>query len=75
MVTTKDPIRYYFSSSNVSVYEYVQIDANVIHDSIILCLKYNAENFMLYCPIKNHIIVWNLLTGTIATTLRNQTTS
>lgn len=30
---------------------------------------------MLFCPIKNHVIAWDLLTGNIANTLRNQTTS
>lgn len=30
---------------------------------------------MLYSPIKNHIIIWNLLTGTVANTLHDQMTS
>jgi hypothetical protein len=30
---------------------------------------------MLYCPIKNHLVSWDLLSGNIANTLRNQTSS
>lgn len=30
---------------------------------------------MLFCPIKNHLIAWDLLCGNIANTLRNVTNS
>lgn len=30
---------------------------------------------MLYSPVKNHIVAWDLLTGNIANTLRNQASS
>lgn len=75
MISTSTPLRYYFAGLSVAVYEYVHIDANVILDSTALCLKYHPESFMLFCPIKNHVIAWDLLTGNIANTLRNQTTS
>lgn len=73
MIATNKPLRYFFGGSSVVAYEYVHIDANVIMDSNILCLKYDHNNFMLYSPVKNHIVAWDLLTGTVSNTLRNQT--
>ena len=42
-------------------------------DSTALCLKYEPNSFTLYCPVKNHIVGWSLLTGKIIVTLRNLT--
>jgi len=75
LISTNNPLRYYFAGLSVAVYEYVHIDANIILDATALCLKYHPESFMLYCPIKNHLITWDLLCGNIANTLRNQTSS
>lgn len=72
MISTDHPLRYYFGGSSVVSYEYVHIDANVIRDSTVLCLKYDPNNFTLYSPVKNHIVAWDLLTGTISNTLRDQ---
>jgi hypothetical protein len=73
MISTNNPLRYYFAGTSVSLFEYINIDANVILDSTALCLKYHHDTFALYCPVKNHVIVWDLLTGSISNTLRNQT--
>lgn len=75
MVSSPDPLRYYFGGLTVNVYEYIHIDVNVIMDSTALCLKYEPSTFTLYCPVKNHVVGWDLLTGNIAVTLRNLTNS
>ncbi len=72
MISTTNPLRYYFAGLSVHIYEYVHIDANVIQDSTALCLRYQPLNFSIYCPVKNHIIVCDMLTGCISNTLRNQ---
>jgi hypothetical protein len=72
MISTSN-LKYYFAGLSVSAYEYIHVDANVILDSTALCLKYEPSSFNVYCPIKNHIVAWNLLTGNISSTLRNQT--
>jgi hypothetical protein len=51
----------------------VQNEANIIQDANIYNMKYDASQFTLYTPVKNHIVAWDLLTGTISSTLRNQT--
>ena len=51
----------------------MHIDANIIQDSGIYCMKYDPSSFTLYSPVKNHVIAWDLLTGTVSNTLRNQT--
>lgn len=73
MISTLHPLRYFFGGVSAVAYDYIHIDANVIQDSTILCLKYHNPSFSLYCPAKNHLVGWDLLTGTISTTLRNQT--
>ena len=73
MIATNSPLKYYFAGTSISVYEYIHIDSNVILDSNVLCLKYHADTFSLYCPVKNHVVIWDLLTGSICNTLRNQT--
>ena len=75
MIATNNPLKYYFAGTSVSVYEYIHIDSNVILDSNVLCLKYQPDSFSLYCPVKNHVVIWDLLTGSISNTLRNQTTA
>jgi hypothetical protein len=75
MIATNTPLKYYFAGTSISVYEYIHIDANVILDSTALCLKYHAPTFSLYCPVKNHVVIWDLLTGSISNTLRNQATA
>lgn len=73
MIATTNPLKYYFAGLSVSGYEYIHVDANVILDATALTLKYEPSTFTLYCPIKNHIIAWDLLTGNITNTMRNQT--
>jgi hypothetical protein len=41
MISTKNPLRYYFAGNSVVLYEYIHIDANVILDSTALCIKYH----------------------------------
>ena len=72
MISTTHPLRYYFGGTSVVAYEYVHIDANVILDSTVLCLIYDHNSFTLYSPVKNHIVAWDLLTGSISNTLRDQ---
>lgn len=72
-MSTTNPLKYYFGGTAVSAYDYIHIDANIIQDSTALCLKYHPSSFTLYCPIKNHLVGWDLLTGSIALTLRNLT--
>ena len=72
MISTATPLRFYFAGTAVAAYEYVHTDANVILDSSILALRYLSDSFALFCPVRNHIIVWDLLTGSISNTLRNQ---
>jgi WD40 repeat protein len=72
MVASTSPLRYFFGGLAVAAYEYIHIDANVILDSTVLCLKYHPSSFTLYSPVKNHIVAWDLLTGAISNTLRNQ---
>ena len=73
MIATQHPLRYFFGGFAVSAFEYVHIDANVIQDTNILSLHHDPSSFALYTPVKNHIISWDLLTGTVSNTLRNQT--
>lgn len=42
-------------------------------DSPPLNLRYISDKFILYCPLKNNIVLWNLLVGKIQSILRNQT--
>ena len=72
MVSNASPLRYFFGGFGVIAYEYIHIDANVVSDSNALGLKYHPASFVLFTPIKNHIVAWDLLTGSIANTLRNQ---
>lgn len=73
LMASTNPLKYFFGGTAVSAYEYIHIDANVIQDSTALCLKYHPSSFTLYCPIKNNLVGWDLLTGKIAVTLRNMT--
>ena len=73
MISTQHPLRYFFGGFDVVAYQYVHIDANVIQDSGILALEYDPSTFILYSPVKNHIVAWDLLTGVVSNTLRNQT--
>ena len=75
MISSINPLRYFFGGNACAGYQYVHIDANVIQDSGIIGLEYDPQGFCLYSPVKNHIVVWDLLTGIVAMTLRNQTPS
>jgi len=40
MISTSNPLKYFFAGLSVSAYEYIHVDANVILDSTALSLKY-----------------------------------
>lgn len=70
LAASTKPLRYFFGGTAAAAYEYVHIDSNVIQDSTALCLRYHSQSFTLYCPFKNNIVGWDLLTGLVSITLR-----
>ncbi len=66
MCSKKDGIiKYYFATDKIVGYEYVEAEkATTNHNhGIFPQINYLSNNFKLLTPIKNHILVWNLLTG------------
>lgn len=60
-----NPILYYFGTDKIVGYRFNEIEkTSLINNSgTIVDMRYLSRHKKLYTPIKNHIIIWNLLTG------------
>lgn len=75
LANSLDPVRYYFGGSAITCYEFIPSDSNLPIESSALCIRHQKNKFKLYCPIRNSVLVWDLLTGTLANTLQEQSPS
>ncbi len=64
MCSKKDgTIQYYFGTEKIVGYEYFEIEKSSIVGGNVTEMKYDARRFKMLTPLKNHVLVWNLLTG------------
>lgn len=64
MCSKKDgSVQYYFGTEKILGYEYSEIEKSSIVGGSITEMKYDPLRFRLFNPLKNHVVVWNLLTG------------
>ena len=64
MCSKKDgAVQYYFGMEKIVGYEYFEIEKSTIVGGSVSEMKYDSGRFRLFTPLKNHVVVWNLLTG------------